>query len=76
MTAEATFTSPEGMQQGYSQMWEDIASGIGYVPQYFEDSIQFASDNPVALLVEGLFLVLVASFFIRKLITVFSGRNR
>ena len=57
-------------------MWEDIASGIGYVPQYFEDSMQFASENPVALLVEGLFLVLVASFFLRKIITVFSGRNR
>ena len=76
MTAEAGFNSPEEMQQAYNQMWEDIASGIGYVPQYFEDSIQFASENPVALLVEGLFLVLVASFFLRKIIKVFSGRNR
>ena len=76
MTAEAGFNSPEEMQQAYNQMWEDIASGIGYVPQYFEDSIQLASENPVALLVEGLFLVLVASFFLRKIITVFSGRNR
>lgn len=76
MTAEAGFNSPEEMQQAYNQMWEDIASGIGYVPQYFEDSMQFASENPVALLVEGLFLVLVASFFLRKIIKVFSGRNR
>lgn len=76
MTAEAGFNSPEEMQQAYNQMWEDIASGIGYVPQYFEDSMQFASENSVALLVEGLFLVLVASFFLRKIITVFSGRNR
>ena len=36
MTAEAGFNSPEEMQQAYNQMWEDIASGIGYVPQYFD----------------------------------------
>ena len=76
MTAEAGFNSPEEMQQAYNQMWEDIASGIGYVPQYFEDSMQFASENPVALLVEGLFLFRVASFFLLKIIKFFSGRNR
>lgn len=30
MTAEAGFNSPEEMQQAYNQMWDDIASGIGY----------------------------------------------
>lgn len=76
MTTEAGFNDPEEMQQAYDQMWEDIASGIGYVPQYFEDSVTFASENPVALLVEVLFLILVAFFFLRKIITAFSGRNR
>lgn len=76
MTAEAGFNSPEEMQQAYDQMWEDIASGIGYVPQYFGDSMQFASENPVALLVESLFLVVIASYFLRKIISAISGLNR
>ena len=76
MTTETGFNDPEEMQQAYDQMWEDISSGIGYVPQYFEDSVEFASENSVALLVEVLFLILVSSFFLRKIITAFSGRFR
>lgn len=76
MTAEAGFSSPEEMQQAYDQMWQDIADGISYVPSYFEEAVKFASENPVAVLVVTLFLILISCFFLRLIINAFSGRNR
>lgn len=76
MTTEAGFSSPEEMQQAYDQMWEDIAEGITDIPSYFQESMNFAVDNPAAFLVVVLFLVLVSSFFLRKIISAFSGHIR
>lgn len=71
-----TFNSPEEMQQAYNQMWEDIASGFNMIPDYIKEAFDFASKNPVALIVVSLFLTTLAFLFVRMIISDFSGRSR
>lgn len=64
----------EGMKQAYAQMWHDIARSFSDVPQLFQDVINFAGENPVALIVVGLVVALLAFMIIRRILSAFERR--
>lgn len=76
MTTESGFNSPEEMQQAYDQMWEDIAGFLVDVPDYISEAVNFAINNPAALMLVSLVIAFLAFILIRSLISVFSGKNR
>lgn len=67
------FDTPEEMQSAYNQFWCDIASLFDDIPSCFEEALNFAAENPVAIIVISLFLVLIAFYFVRSII---SGLSR
>lgn len=69
MTVEAGFNSPEDMQRAYSQMWDDIAGGIGDVPQMFKQVLDFAANNSLAMIVVGLVVALLAFMILRRILS-------
>ena len=71
-----SFSSPEDMLEAYNQMWQDIADGFTDIPDYFKQALDFASINPVAIIVVSLFLTMFAFFLIRIFISDFGGRSR
>ena len=64
----------EGMKQAYAQMWHDIARSFSDVPQLFQDVINFAVENPVALIVVGLVVALLAFMIIRRILSALERR--
>ena len=64
----------EGMKQAYAQMWHDIARNFSDVPQLFQDVINFAVENPVALIVVALVVALLAFMIIRRILSALERR--
>ncbi len=73
---EGVFSSPEEMQQAYDQLWEDLASFFTDIPAYFSEAADFASENPVGIIIVSMFLVLISFFFIRIIISDIGGGSR
>lgn len=76
MTNGTEFSSPEEMMEAFNQLWEDLASFFTDIPSYFSQALEFAGENPLALIVVSLFLTLLAFYFIRCIISSFSGSRR
>lgn len=76
MTTEAGFNSPEELQQAYDQMWEDISGFLYDVPDYITEAVNFAMNNPAALMLVSLVIAFLAFLLVRSLISVFSGKSR
>lgn len=76
MSNGTSFTSAEEMQQAYNQLWEDISSFFSQVPSYFSEVLDFASENPVAIIVVSVFITMLAFYFLRLIISNFTGSSR
>lgn len=71
-----TFTSAEEMQAAYNQLWSDMASFFSDIPSYFSEVLDFAGQNPLAVIVIGLFIAFLAFHLLRCVISSFSGSRR